>query len=164
MYKPPASLYNTPMEKQTHIENKGEGLISFVESGRYKELDLSCSETMLYGTNEAYSLGLPHQALKLSAGFAGGMGMESTCGVITGAVMSLSALFVKNVAHESDYIKGLTTEFTERFLSELGSPECRLIKEKHRHPEEGCKKVILVGAKILAEIIDREKKKEGEIP
>jgi len=149
------------MEKRTQLKTGGAGLISFVENDRHKELDLSCSETMLYGTNEAYGLELPQQSLKLSAGFAGGMGMESTCGVITGAVMSLSALFVKNVAHESDYSKSLILDFTERFVSEFGSLECRLIKEKHRHPDEACKKVILGGARILAEIIDREMKREA---
>ena len=45
-----------------------------------KEEDYNCAEKILYGANKVYNLGLSKEALKLSAAFGGGMGIESTCG------------------------------------------------------------------------------------
>lgn len=119
--------------------------------------DLNCAETMLYAANRAYNLGLPHVALKLSAGFGGGMGVESTCGVLTGASMVFSAMFVKERGHESDRVKRLNQEFFERMQSILGHTDCAPIKEGWRDPVSGCLPVMIEAARVLQELIDRER-------
>ena len=50
--------------------------------------------------NVAYKLGLDKEALKLASAFGGGMGIEDKCGALTGALMVLGKLFVKEKAHE----------------------------------------------------------------
>jgi len=93
-------------------------LKKLIEQGYYPKEDLSCSETILYGANKAYDLGLPKDCLKLSSAFGGGMGVENVCGVITGSLMVLGYLFVKEHAHQSPEIKDLSKELTKKFLVE----------------------------------------------
>ena len=81
-------------------------LLELLEKGFGNDIDLNCAEKMLYGANWAYDLKLTPEALKLAAGFGGGMGVESICGAITGGIMVLSHLYVKQRSHESNRIKG----------------------------------------------------------
>ena len=62
-------------------------LLKLLQDGFGSAMDLNCAEKILYGANWAYNMKLPGEALKLAAGFGGGMGVESSCGVITGGVM-----------------------------------------------------------------------------
>jgi C_GCAxxG_C_C family probable redox protein len=57
--------------------------------------DLNCSEKILRGANIEYDLGLDDAALKMAAGFGGGMAIEDKCGALTAAIMVLGRLFVK---------------------------------------------------------------------
>lgn len=132
-------------------------LYGYVAGGLNKREDLNCAETILYAANRAYGLGLGLQALKLAAGFGGGMGVEGVCGVITGASMVLSALFVEQRGHESDRIKQLNSEFIEAFRARLQSLDCAPIKERWRKDDLGCLPVMLIGAELLQAIIDRER-------
>ena len=60
-------------------------LSELVNHGYSEKKELNCAETIRYGANKVYGLGLDHEALKLAAGFGGGMGIEATCGALTGA-------------------------------------------------------------------------------
>lgn len=82
-------------------------LLKLLQDGFGSAMDLNCAEKILYGANWAYNMKLPGEALKLAAGFGGGMGVESSCGVITGGVMVLSSLYVSRNGHESGRIKAL---------------------------------------------------------
>ena len=135
---------------------KIESMTAIIENGLSKAKDLNCSETVLYAVNQAYDLQLPHSALKLAAGFGGGMGIDSTCGVLTGGVMALSAIFVKDRGHESDYIKELDTELFDSFRSKMDSIDCSYLKEHYRSPQDDCHPVIVEAAQILEALIDRE--------
>jgi len=131
-------------------------MTSIIENGLSKNKDLNCAETMLYAANEAYDLQLPHSALKLAAGFGGGMGIQSTCGALTGGIMALSAIFVKERARESDQIKRLDSEFFDTFKSKMNSIDCSYLKEHYEEPEIECHPVIVQAAQIVEELIDRE--------
>ena len=93
-------------------------LLKLLQDGFGSAMDLNCAEKILYGANWAYNMKLPGEALKLAAGFGGGMGVESSCGVITGGVMVLSSLYVSRNGHESGRIKALEKEFIETFTKE----------------------------------------------
>lgn len=131
-----------------------------IASGINKKEDLNCAETLLNACNRVYGLQLPKEALKLAGGFGGGMGIESTCGALTGGIMALSSIFIQERAHESDYIKTLCREFFDRFREKTGSIDCDYLKEHMRTEEDGCIPVMVVAGKIVEEIIDREKSKE----
>ena len=76
-------------------------LLKLLQDGFGSAMDLNCAEKILYGANWAYNMKLPAEALKLAAGFGGGMGIESSCGVITGGVMVLISSRHFSRAHPS---------------------------------------------------------------
>lgn len=119
-------------------------------------MDLNCAEKMVYGANWAYDLKLSPEALKLSAGFGGGMGVEDICGAVTGAIMVLSHLYVKQNSHESKRIKELEGEFIASFNKELGFTDCKNLKAKYRNEEVKCNPIIFKAAEILDAIVERE--------
>ena len=48
-------------------------LLELLQKGYGKAMNLNCAEKILYGANWAYNMQLPPQALKIAAGFGGGM-------------------------------------------------------------------------------------------
>lgn len=74
------------MNKTTRTEH-------LIQSGFFIDKDLNCAETVLVAANEVHELNLSNDALRLSAGFGGGVGgMEMLCGALNGGVMALSRL------------------------------------------------------------------------
>lgn len=132
-------------------------LAELLKKGYGKTMNLNCAEKMLHGGNWAYNLGLAPEALKLSAGFGGGMGCGNTCGVVTGAVMVIGALCVKrNAKEEGTKVRELAIEFVKRMQEELGSEQCKYLKDKYHDDVNGCDIVIFKGAEILDDIVKRE--------
>lgn len=120
------------------------------------EYDLNCAETILYGANEEYTLNLSKETFKTMAAFGGGMAIEDTCGVATGAICVLGIMFTKERAHESDYVKELTKEFMDNFKKECRTLNCSELKEKYRNDEIRCSHIVEKGSEILEKIIIRE--------
>lgn len=135
-------------------------LAKLLQSGYGDAEDFNCAEKIFYGANQVYGLNFDKQALKLSAGFGGGMAIDSVCGALTAAVMVLSALFVKNNAHESNKIKELNLELFSTYRREMGEIDCGPLKVRYRTEEIKCRDVILKAAEILDRIVEREKKKD----
>ena len=131
-------------------------LYEYLSSGALDDKDLNCAEKILYGANAAYGIGLGKDALRVSAGFGGGMGVEDLCGIVTGGVMALSLLFVKDRGHEGPRIKELTGEWFQKMNETFSSVNCASLKAKYRSPERGCANLILSAAKVLDEIVTRE--------
>ncbi|CUH95923.1 putative membrane protein [Propionispora sp. 2/2-37] len=134
-------------------------LSELIKQGFGVQEDYNCAEKILYGANQAYQLGLDRKALKLSAGFGGGMAIGSVCGALTASVMVLSHLFVKNNAHASPEIKTLTQELFAEYEKAMGCTDCIPLKEKYCLPEVKCLQVIDKAAEILDSIVLREKGK-----
>lgn len=134
-------------------------LKELIEQGFYLKSDLNCAETILYGANQVYGLGLPKDCLRLSAAFGGGMAIESVCGVVTASLMVLGYLFVKDNAHQNPEIKELNRELFDRVTKELGDFNCQPLKDQYRTEEKKCYYVILKGAEILDDMVIREMKK-----
>lgn len=131
-------------------------LQKLLASGYGTAEDFNCAEKILYGANQVYHLGLDEKALRLSAGFGGGMGIEHMCGALSAAVMVLSVLFVKKNAHESTRIKTLSKEMFDSYETQMGELLCKPLKEKYRNEEIGCRNVILKAAEVLDGIVQRE--------
>jgi len=131
-------------------------VVELIENDLAKKEDLSCSETMLYALNKVYQLGLSPKALKVASGFGGGMGVEKACGALTGGLMAMGVLFVKDRAHESDYLKELEKELFQEIEDKLGSTDCSYLKERYEDEEGSCKPLILKIGEILETLIDRE--------
>jgi C_GCAxxG_C_C family probable redox protein len=136
-------------------------LSELVENGYGEEHDLNCAETILWGANAVYELGLDRNALRLASGFGGGMGIESTCGALTGAVMVLGRLFTRDRGHESPRLKELCTRFLEAYRARMGSIDCAPLKARYRSEELKCREVVLQSARILEELIQEVRGTQG---
>lgn len=137
-------------------------LLDKVKKYYTEEYDLNCAETIMYAANEEYNLDLNKDTLKTMASFGGGMAIESVCGAITGSLAVMGIIFTKERAHESDKIKKLSQEFFEKFENTLGINGCKELKEKYRTEETRCSTMLYEAARILEEIINREKNKVSE--
>lgn len=131
-------------------------LYDYLYEGPVDDPDFSCSEKILRGANRVYALGLDEKALKLASGFGGGMGIGLVCGALTAGVMVLSALYVKERAHESDRIKRLTGNFLQKYKDKMGELDCTPLKAAYRDDVTKCRLVILTAARILDQIIESE--------
>ncbi len=133
-------------------------LLELYKSGVVEELDLNCAETILYVANEYYSMSLPSTTIRLSSAFGGGMCIEDTCGALTGGLMVLGYLFVKEKAHESTLIKEIVNEYFDLYESKMGSINCKILKDNYRDEKNGCKFVIEVSFSCLYEVISKHEK------
>lgn len=131
-------------------------LADLIKAGFGIAEDYNCAETILAGANQVYHLGLDKEALKLAAGFGGGMAIEGDCGALTAAIMVLGRLYVKERAHESSKVKELTKKLLDRYRQEMGETDCAPLKAKYRNEEVKCRLVILKAAEILDEIVAGE--------
>jgi C_GCAxxG_C_C family probable redox protein len=89
--------------------------------------DCACSQAILVTYSRRYGLD-PEHAMKLSAGFAGGMRMAETCGAVTGAFMVLGMHACGDdckTAKGREKIYSLVREFTARFEKRNGSTRCK---------------------------------------
>lgn len=128
-------------------------LKDLIESGFGEKEGYNCAERILYGANIAYNLGLPKEALKLSAGFGGGMGIQSICGALTASIMVLSHKYVNTVAHESDAYKIMNQKLFNEFLSEMNSIQCTYLKKTYKTEDKGCTDIIVKAAEILDKLM-----------
>ncbi len=91
--------------------------------------DAACSQAIL--TVYARPKGLdPKQALKISAGFGGGMAIAGTCGAVTGAIMALGLHLCGDDCDTSEgrvAVYARIKEFTTRFVEKNGSLNCAVL-------------------------------------
>lgn len=88
---------------------------------------LNCAQSVLL--SYASELNLDEMtALKISAGFGGGMAMAETCGAVTGAYMVLGLKAQsegKTIQEIKDETKVAVKKFNEMFLAKHGSLKCK---------------------------------------
>src|SRR6056297_676115 len=101
------------------------------------ELDLNCAESILYGANEEYELSLDQKALDTMSSFGGGMGVESVCGALTGAIAVLGVMFSWDKSIDSQKRKAIVTDFYNAFEQRFGSDNCGQIKKSFRDDAVG---------------------------
>jgi len=120
----------------------------------YKSIDLNCAESVLYTADKFYKLGFSDEVIRLSSAFGGGMYIEGKCGAVTGSLMVLGYLFVKENAHAADYLKTIVQYYFNEFEKNMGSCDCRPLKTTHRSELYGCRNVITAALDILEQTIN----------
>ncbi len=107
----------------------------------------NCAEVMFRAINDTYDLKLGESELKLASGFGGGMCVESVCGILTGAIMGMSAAFSNDAppykcSALSEKVKALMESFEDAF----GSIECAAIRDR------GCCSLLVEAADRIEEV------------
>ena len=142
-------------------------------SEKAKELFLSghnCAQSvvMSFADDMKYSKEL---ALKMAAGFGGGMGkQQETCGAVTGAIMVLGLMKGEQVNNNDELktqaygaVKELTREFTEAFKTtscrdligcDLNTPEGSAKFKEERIMENVCADCVKRAVEIIESIRD----------
>lgn len=121
------------------------------------EHDLNCAEAIVYAVNEAYQLNLSKETLRASAGFGGGMAVEETCGVLTGAILVLGIMLVQERAHENDKMKEVVSGFLLRYEKLKGTTNCKKLKDQYREEDPvKCRAVVMDAARLLEEVLGEE--------
>lgn len=89
--------------------------------------EYACSQAILSAYCELFNLNR-ETALKLSAGFAGGMRMGKTCGAVTGAYMVLGLKLAEQNCEKPEGRKRIyeaVCEFTKKFEEINGTVNCK---------------------------------------
>ena len=115
----------------------------------------NCAEVLLNACNDYYKLNVSEEMLKAVIPFGGGMCSESTCGILTGSLMALGLIFAENKPTNNDKVKSVTKEWLNIFENKFGNINCKELKENHRHPEFGCKTIILEASELLEQVISK---------
>jgi len=131
-------------------------LIDKINKYYTKDYDFNCAEVIIYAASDEYNMNLKSETFKTMSSFGGGMGVESVCGAITGALAVIGILFTKEKAHEGEKVKKLSQELFRKFDVKLASTNCASLKEKYKKDDIGCRVMIEAAAIILDEIATRE--------
>ena len=121
----------------------------------YGDVNLNCAERILRGANIAYKLGLSEEALRVSAPFGGGMGIESVCGAITGALMVLGALYTDRAEKNTPLKDEITVPFIKEVRRRQGGLSCTHNKKYAQTNPFDSTPVVLAIAKVLDETIEK---------
>ena len=111
------------------------------EEARYRLFDqgYDCAQTVLSAFAEDLDLD-EETALKLAAGFGGGMHQGDMCGCVTGALMALGLKYGWSEEGDQvgkDLMNGKAQEFERRFRERLGGLRCRELLEADVSTPEG---------------------------
>ena len=115
----------------------------------YYKQGYNCAETMIRAANDEYNLGLDDNAMKLTAGFGGGMGCGKACGALTGSACAISAKLVETKANQAPELRAKITALVAAFNRILGDTECKNLTIKYKNPECGCLKTVLLACEAL---------------
>lgn len=120
----------------------------------YFDQNYNCAEALLHAANEYYGLGLDEKAMKLVAGYGGGMQTGNICGTVLSGISVIAQKYVETKAHESSEIKPVTQLYLRRFREALnGSLLCKELKAAYFQPEVRCIQVVENACDVLEGIL-----------
>lgn len=118
----------------------GEKALKFNENG------YNCAQCILKACEEEYGIKISEDCLNACNGLYNGLGVGRCCGVILACIMAIGIM--------CDNVPFYRLEMVERFNSKFNSLNCCNLKKEGR-----CDKIIEISCDILADIIDKGRKK-----
>ncbi len=128
-----------------------------IHAGNLDFQNYHCSESLVIVVGE-YLLGEVDPTLrKLSTAFGGGYGRtrEEACGVLSGGVLLIGALYgrLSNQEDDSTCLR-LAASYRERFVQKFGVSKCRDLQGKgHGSPQNPCSIIIRDASRLLLDIL-----------
>lgn len=146
-------------EKLREAANRCEG---------YRLKGYHCSESALRACAEALGVDLPETLLKVSSGFrGGGGGYGERCGVVEAGIILISYIYGRLHPTESKApYSYLIRLLHDRFLEEMGSYTCRVLKPfaYHISPDNSCSYTYKKGAIIITKLLLEAERLIAEMP
>jgi len=155
--RPAMAEMNSNSEVKRNKQNIDESGLAAAAVAYYEKEDMNCAESLLRACSDFYGLHLDGQALLAASGFGGGMGIQSVCGALTGALMAMGPLFVENRAHESDVLKEICEEFFGSFEQEHGTILCSVLKDRYHTEKAGCRETVRIAAEFTEAFIEQKR-------
>jgi C_GCAxxG_C_C family probable redox protein len=107
------------------------------------------------------------QTLKMTTGFAGGIGMthQELCGALSAGIMIIGALYGRTQPNEDDSLcQTLATNYRNRFVQKLGSINCGELRAERygSRGQEPCSVLVERVALLLLDILSEKDKNNNE--
>lgn len=120
----------------------------------------NCSEAILRAFNDGMQLNVPDDALKMAAGFGGGIGHAGcVCGALTASIMVLGLLKGRSDAtQDRTPMYAAAEDFHRRFEERFGATCCRVLNTHPFDTKEhlrNCLKITGTTAEMLSEYIQK---------
>jgi len=123
----------------------------------YRKKGYHCSESSIRAVSEVLGIPLSEELLRISSGFrGGGGGFRERCGITEVGIILISLKYGrKDLQDDDEKYNYLVKVLHERFLEELGSYTCRILKPFYSRlvPDKSCSHVYREGAKIVAKLL-----------
>ena len=124
----------------------------------YDAKKICCAEAVLLTLNETFAGGLPPEmAIRLGAGFCGGMGGAGcSCGALTGAEMALGLFLAPSLPEglPQKQFRAVSKELHDRFKERYTATCCRkLLKLGKEKQGASCKELTRGGGELVTELI-----------
>lgn len=113
---------------------------------KFNQKGCNCAQCILMACQEEYNIKISDDCLNACEGFYNGLGVGGYCGVLLASIMAIVML--------CDDVAYYRLEMVERFNNEFNTLNCYNLKK-----ENSCKKIIEISCNILADIIDKGRKK-----
>jgi C_GCAxxG_C_C family probable redox protein len=131
------------------------------EAGERLRAGWHCPEAVLGAVGPAVLPDWSPAYLRLSNGFAGGVGcsFQELCGAAAGAVMVIGALFGREDLQPDEEAQRIACRYRERFLETFGETRCAPLRQNVVKVEGGlgsCAVVCERAAMVLLELLNEE--------
>lgn len=124
---------------------------------RYRLYGYHCSESAIRAIAETLHIEVSESLLKASCGFrGGGGGYGGRCGILETGIMLISLIYGRIDSNESsENYSFLIRTLHERFLSKLGSCDCRDLQpySKMNTPDGSCSIIYKKGTMIVTKLL-----------
>ncbi len=127
----------------------------------YVSRKMCCSESIIYVLNHALNGGLEDEtAMRVGAGFCGGMGANDGCGALNGAIFVIGLLLTANENHSrrtNKKIRSASGELHNKFKKKFKYEKCadltKAQKGNHQARICNCQNITGISAELAAKII-----------
>lgn len=127
------------------------------KSLEYGKSGFHCSESVIRAINDVFELNMPDGMIKLATGFrGGGGGIEDRCGTLEAGIIVFSYLYGRvDSDEECNSVSYLVRILHNRYMEELGSYYCRILKPFHKKisDDNTCHYVYKKGAELVAGVL-----------
>ncbi|MFP3896843.1 MAG: C-GCAxxG-C-C family (seleno)protein [Anaerolineales bacterium] len=113
----------------------------------------------MLAVGERYFDRVPDTLVRVSCPFAGGMGCDykEACGVLSGGIIVLGALWGRVSTQENDdWLQGLTCQYRDAFVeANDGTSTCQTIRDRMPEGDKRCFPIIQRGIRVLVPLIEK---------
>ncbi len=112
----------------------------------------------MLAVGEHYFGQVPDMLVRTSCPFAGGIGCDykEACGVLSGGIIVLGALWGRASAQENDdWIQDLTCQYRDAFVKvNDGTATCQVIRDSMPEEDKRCFPIVQGGIRVLVPLIE----------